>query len=80
MTSATHLLPILIRAGRYEASLARCPGQKRIATMKNGDMGRTIWLPGLAINLRWGAAMTEPIPRAAKAVQVPNKRDGWAGL
>lgn len=52
--ASTRLLPILIRAGRYEASLVRCPGQKRIATMKNGEMGRTFWLPGLAINLRWG--------------------------
>ena len=54
MNERVNLLPILIRAGRYEASVGRCPGQKRVATMKNGEMGRTFWLPGLAIDLRWG--------------------------
>lgn len=54
MSERVNLLPILIRAGRYEASVGRCPGQKRIATMKNGADGRTFWLPGLAINVRWG--------------------------
>ena len=48
------LLPILIRAGRYELSVGRCPGQKRPATRKNGDKGRTFWLPGLSINIQWG--------------------------
>lgn len=47
------MLPVLIRVGRYEMSIGRCPGQKRPATMKNGDQGRTSWLPGLSINVRW---------------------------
>ncbi|HKY59242.1 MAG TPA: hypothetical protein VJL80_14490 [Aeromicrobium sp.] len=54
MSENMRLLPILVRAGRYEVSMVRCPGQKRPATRKNGDGGRTFWLPGLAINLRWG--------------------------
>jgi hypothetical protein len=45
---------LLIRAGRYELSVSPCPSQRRPATMKNGDEGRTFWLPGWSINVRWG--------------------------
>lgn len=48
------MLPVLIRVGRYEMFVGRCPGQMRPATRKNGAQGRTFWLPGLSINIHWG--------------------------
>lgn len=45
---------MLIRVGQYQMSIGRCPGQRCPATMKNGAQGRTFWLPGLSINIRWG--------------------------
>lgn len=55
MTTTTKRATILlVRAGRYEVSVGRCPEQRRPATRKNGYTGRTFWLPGLSINIRWG--------------------------
>lgn len=54
MTRTRGPLPFLVRAGHCQLFIDRCPGQKRPATAKNGDNGRTFWLPGLSINVRWG--------------------------
>ena len=44
---------LLVRFGKYEFSATRCNG-RRIATLPNGEQGRTVWLPPLVFEFRWG--------------------------
>lgn len=45
---------MLIRVGRYQLTVNRCPSQRRFATAQNGEKGRLFWTPGIAISVCWG--------------------------